>query len=73
MVAMKIQNGALVTFVTSQLRYDSNNKFISRRLISGVNFMSISVIVFKKRRMGGGGRQTPPPPSPRTAKNAQSE
>ena len=55
MVAMKIQNGALVTFVTSQLRYDSSNKFISQRLISGVNFMSISVIVFKKRRMGGGG------------------
>ena len=36
--------------VTSQLRYDSSNRFISRRLISGVSFMPISFIVFKKRR-----------------------
>ena len=46
---MKIQDGALVT---SQLRYDSSNRFISRRLVSGVSFMSISFIVFKKRRGG---------------------
>ena len=32
MAAMKIQDGALVTSVTSQQRYDSSNKFISRRL-----------------------------------------
>ena len=56
MVAMKIQDGALVT---SKLRYDSSNKFISRRLISGASFMFISSIVFKKWR--GGGRLTPPP------------
>ena len=47
MAAMKIQDGALVTSVTSQLRYDSSNKFILRRLISGVSFMSISSIVFE--------------------------
>ena len=47
---MKIKDGALVaSCVTSQLRYDSSNRFISRRLISGVSFMSISFIVFKKR------------------------
>ena len=39
--------------MTSQLRYDSSNRFISRRLISGVSFMSISFIDFKKRRGGG--------------------
>ena len=33
MAAMKIQDGTLVTYVTSQLRYDSSNRFISRRLI----------------------------------------
>ena len=55
---MKIQDGALVTSVTSQLRYDSSNRFISRRLISGVSFMSISSIVLKN----GGGRSTPLPP-----------
>ena len=67
MAAMKIQDGALVT---SQPRYDSSNGFISRHLISGVSFMSISFIVSKKRK--GGGRLTPPP-SPGTAKKAQSE
>ena len=41
--------------MTSQLRYDSINRFISRRLISGVSFTSISFIVFKKRREAGGG------------------
>ena len=51
MAAMKIQDGALVT---SQLRYDSSDRFISQHLISGENFMSISFIVFKKRRGGGG-------------------
>ena len=54
MTAMKIQDGALVTFVTSQLRNDSSNRIISRRLISGVRFMSISSIVFEKWRGGGG-------------------
>ena len=64
MAAMKIQDGALVT------RYDSSNRFISPRLISGVSFMSISFIVFKKRK---GGERLTPPPSPGTAKKAQSE
>ena len=45
--------------MTSQLRYDSSNRFISRRLISGVSFMPISSIVFKKRK--GGGRLSHPP------------
>ena len=36
--------------VTSQLSYDSGNRFISRRLISGKSFMFISSIVFKKWR-----------------------
>ena len=57
MATMKIQNGALVT---SQQRYDSSNRFISRHLISGVSFMSISSIVFKK---WGGGHLMPPPMS----------
>ena len=52
MAAMKIQDG---TLVTSQLRYDSSNRFISRRLISGASFMFISSVVFKKWRMEGGG------------------
>ena len=38
----------------SLLRYDSSNRFISQRLISGVSFKSLSFIVFKKRRGGGG-------------------
>ena len=42
------------------LRYDSSNRFISRRFINGVSFMSISSIVSKKWR----GRLTPPPPPP---------
>ena len=41
--------------MTSQMRYDSSIRFIARRLISGVSFMSIIFIVFKKRRGGGGG------------------
>ena len=49
MATMKIQDGALVT---SQLRYDSSNRFISQHLISGVSFTSISFIVFKKWRGG---------------------
>ena len=61
--AIKTQDG---TLVTSQLRYDSRNRFISRRLISGASFMFISSIVFMKCR-------TPPPPSPGTTKKAQSE
>ena len=60
MAAMKIQDGVLVT---SQLRYDSSNRFISRRLISGVSFMSISFMVFKKR-----GGVFDAPPSPGTTK-----
>ena len=52
---MKIQDGALVT---SQQRYDSSNRFISRCLISGVSFMSIPSIVFKKWWWGGGGGGT---------------
>ena len=68
MPAIKIQDGALVTSVTSQLRFDSSNGFISVRLISGVRFMSISFVVFKKRR-----RAFDATPSPGTAKNAQSE
>ena len=67
MVAMKIQDGALVT---SKLRYDSSNKFISRRLTSGASFMFISSIVFKKWRGGGAFDATP---SPGTAKKAQSQ
>ena len=51
MAAMKIQDGALET---SQLRYDSRNRFISRRSISA-SFMFISSTVFKKWRGGGGG------------------
>ena len=41
--------------MTSQLRYDSSNRFILRRLISGVCFMSISSIVFEVQ-----GRQKKP-------------
>ena len=48
--------------VTSQLRYDSSTKFISRRLIIGVSFTSISSIVFKKWRGEGG--LMPPPSTP---------
>ena len=51
--------------VTSQLRYDSSNRFISRRLISGVSFMSISFIGFKKRRGRGAFGAPPPPPQSR--------
>ena len=39
--------------MTSQLRYDSSNRFVSGRLISGVCFTSISFLVFKKRRGWG--------------------
>ena len=50
--------------MTSQLRYDSSNGFILRRLISGVSFFSISFIVFKETEGGGGGggggRRHPP-------------
>ena len=38
--------------VMSQLRYDSSNRFISRRLISDASFMSVPSIVFKKWRGG---------------------
>ena len=48
--------------MTSQPRYYSSNRFISRRLISDVRFMSIYSIVFKKWR--GGGAFDPPPPPP---------
>ena len=41
------------------MRYDSSNRFISRRLISGVSFMSIPSIVFKKWR--GAFDSTPSP------------
>ena len=52
----------------SQLRYDSSNRFISRRLISGASFMFISSIVFKKWREAVDG----PSPSPGTAIKAHS-
>ena len=57
--------------MTSQLRYDSSNGFILRRLISGVSFFSISFIVFKETEGGGGG--STPPTSPGMAKKTQSE
>ena len=69
MAVMKIQDGASVT---SQLRFDSSNGFISGRLISGASFMFISSIV--SRNGGGGGAfDATPPPSPGTSKKAQSE
>ena len=55
MAAMKIQDSALV------MSYDSSNRFISRRLINDVSFMSISFIVFKKWGGGGTGFDAPPP------------
>ena len=67
MAAMKIQDSALV------MRYDSSNRFISRRLINDVSFMSISSIVFKKWGGEGAGGFDAPPPSPGKAKKAQSE
>ena len=73
MAAMKIQDGALVTFVTSQLRYDSSNRFISRRLISGASFMSIPSVFFKKWREGRGAGAFDALPSPENAKKARSE
>ena len=53
---------------------DSSNGSISRRLISGVSFMSISSIMYEKwRGEGGGGRLTPPPlPQLRDAKKKPS-
>ena len=55
MAAMKIQDGALVTSCDVTAEVNSSNRFISRHLISGVSFMSISFIFLKKRRGGGGG------------------
>ena len=61
--------------MTSQLRYDSSNRFISRRLISGDSFMSISSTVFKKSGGEGGGgecgRLTPKKPILNRVKNIQ--
>ena len=61
MAAVKIQDGGLVTSCDVKAKYDSSNRFISRRLISGVSFMSISFIAFKKRRGGGGAFDASPP------------
>ena len=53
-----------------------SNRFISRRLISGVHvsFMSMLSIAFTKWKGGGGrGGRLRPLPSPGNAKKAQSE
>ena len=52
------------------MRYDSSNRFISRRLINGVSFMSISSIVL---RNGGEWRLTPSPPPPPPVQSRESQ
>ena len=68
---MQIEDGVLVTSVTSQLRSDSSNRFSSQRLISGVIFVSVPLIVFKRWREGGGVFDAPP--QSRECQKAQSE